>query len=202
MKFRLERKQGASTYYIHYDGTNSKGEKLLIELSKCKNSGGDKSIPALWKKHGYTKEVMETWWSVHTYVEDKYGNTWGIYNPQHIEYFETYKGKFNGCRYIIDFDYIWDATEDNAKKLLEICEDWFLNCRKNKTKLNGEMTNEEIIDMYKMGGFRERYAMDVGKRREENINGNKCYVFEYSEKDEYQDGNGATYDTVRKQWIN
>lgn len=202
MKFSLERKQGASIYWINYDGVNSKGEKLTIELTKCKNSGGDKSIAALWKKHGHTKEVMEAWWSVHTYVEDKDGNTWGIYNPQYIEYIETYKGKTNGCRYIIDFDYIWEATEDNAKKLLEVCEDWFLNCRKNKTKLNGEMTNEEIIEMYKAGGFRERYAMDVGKRREETINGNKCYVFEYSEKDEYQDGNGATYDTVRKAWIN
>ena len=202
MKFNLERKQGTATYWIHYDGTNSKGEKLLIELTKCKNSGGDKSIAALWKKNGYTKKVMKTWWDVRTYIEDKDGNTWGKYNPQHIEYLKTHKGKTNGCRYILDFDYIWEATEDNAKKLLEVCEDWFLNCRKNKTKLNGELASEEIIEMYKSGGFRERYAMDVGKRREEIISGDKCYVFEYSEKDEYQDGNGATYDTARKQWIN
>lgn len=34
------------------------------------------------------------------------------------------------------------------------------------------------------------------------INEHKCYVYTYSAEDEYQDANGATYDTATKRWIN
>ena len=50
-------------------------------------------------------------------------------------------------------------------------------------------------------GFRERYAMEHGVKKQIYINGNKCYKFVYSEDEEYQDANGATYDTVRQRWI-
>ncbi len=51
-------------------------------------------------------------------------------------------------------------------------------------------------------GFKEKYAMENGEKSVEYINGHKCYVFTYSDRSEYQDGNGATYDTVAKKWIN
>lgn len=50
-------------------------------------------------------------------------------------------------------------------------------------------------------GYRERYAMEHGTKRTVYINGHKCYIFTYSEKEPYQDANGATYDTVREAWI-
>ena len=50
-------------------------------------------------------------------------------------------------------------------------------------------------------GCRERYAMENGNASKAIINGNVCYRFTYSKKDNYQDANGATYDTVRKTWI-
>ena len=50
-------------------------------------------------------------------------------------------------------------------------------------------------------GWRERYAMDHGVKTVIYVNGNKCYKFTYSEKEEYQDANGATFDTVRCIWI-
>lgn len=49
-------------------------------------------------------------------------------------------------------------------------------------------------------GFRERYAMVHGKRQTKIINGHKCWVFTYSATDDYQDANGATYDTVEGRW--
>jgi hypothetical protein len=55
---------------------------------------------------------------------------------------------------------------------------------------------------YNSGGFRERYAMEHGNAITIYINGNKCIKYTYSNSKEYQDANGAVYDTVRKQWIN
>lgn len=60
----------------------------------------------------------------------------------------------------------------------------------------------EMIEAYNNGGYRERYAMENGNRTIVYINGRKCFKFTYSNKKEYQDANGATYDTVRKSWIN
>lgn len=53
---------------------------------------------------------------------------------------------------------------------------------------------------YKNGGYRERYAMDKGNKRIVYENGHKCFKFTYSKYDEYQDANGALYDTVTKTW--
>lgn len=50
-------------------------------------------------------------------------------------------------------------------------------------------------------GYRERYAMDHGNESKAIINGNVCYRFTYSRLKEYQDANSATYDTIRKTWI-
>lgn len=76
------------------------------------------------------------------------------------------------------------------------------NYTKEDRKL--EAMNKEAIEMLeaaKYAGYRERYAIANGERRTRWINGHKCYVFEYSTKLEYQDANGATYDTVRRAWI-
>ena len=59
----------------------------------------------------------------------------------------------------------------------------------------------EMKMAYNNGGFRERYAMENGKKKIVYINGEKCYQFTYAENLEYQDGNGATYNTIRKNWI-
>ena len=56
--------------------------------------------------------------------------------------------------------------------------------------------------MREKAGWREKYAMKHGYRRLVWINGHKCYKFVYSTKREYQDANGATWDTVTETWIN
>ena len=55
---------------------------------------------------------------------------------------------------------------------------------------------------YNAAGFRERYAMENGNRTTIYINGHKCIKFTYSKHKEYQDANGAIFDTVTGQWIN
>ena len=59
-------------------------------------------------------------------------------------------------------------------------------------------THEQFLK----AGYRERYAIKNGKKNIKYINGHKCYVYTYSDDEEYQDANGATYDTVTKNWIN
>lgn len=63
------------------------------------------------------------------------------------------------------------------------------------------MTNEKRTQ-YEVGGFRERYAMEHGNQTTIFINGAKCYKYTYSTRAEYQDANGAIYNTVTKKWIN
>ena len=66
------------------------------------------------------------------------------------------------------------------------------------------MKNYKSLEMkqaYKIGGFRERFAMEKGNKQIIFLNGNKCFKFTYSRFNDYQDANGAIYDTVRKCWI-
>lgn len=60
----------------------------------------------------------------------------------------------------------------------------------------------ELQKAYNAGGFRERYAMEHGNKSVIYVHGEKCYKYTYSTKLEYQDANGATYNTVRGSWIN
>lgn len=60
----------------------------------------------------------------------------------------------------------------------------------------------EMKEAYNKGGYRERYAMENGNKSIIYINGNKCFKFTYLANKEYQDANGAIYDTIRKAWIN
>lgn len=62
--------------------------------------------------------------------------------------------------------------------------------------------SEELKKAYTVGGWRERYAMENGNKAVVFINGHKCYKYTYSANKEYQDANGATFDTVRGCWIN
>lgn len=64
------------------------------------------------------------------------------------------------------------------------------------------LTTKEVIEMYSKGGYRERYALQEGKKTTVYINSHRCIKFTYSNNIEYQDGNGAIYDTVLKSWIN
>lgn len=59
----------------------------------------------------------------------------------------------------------------------------------------------EMREAYAAGGFRERYAMEHGHKTIIYLNGCKLLKFTYSSRAEYQDANGATYDTTRKTWI-
>lgn len=63
------------------------------------------------------------------------------------------------------------------------------------------MKSSETMKAYAAAGFRERYAMEHGNKSVIFVNGHKCIKYTYSKYQEYQDANGATFDTVRGVWI-
>lgn len=83
------------------------GERLVVELIRCEDSGGRSSLPALWAKAGYTRERLSDYWAVSTYATEQDGSCWGRYNP-------TVKAGTHR----LDFDWVLPATEENAERIL------------------------------------------------------------------------------------
>ena len=98
-------------WFYTFADVNKKGEKLIIELSKVQDDKDyKKSLPKLWAKGGYIDRVLESYWSIETYVKDSEGNSWGMYNPQHKLNEET--------RLVINFDWMFEATEENKERII------------------------------------------------------------------------------------
>ena len=105
-------KMAETRWFYTFTDVNEKGEKIIIELDKCEDwKESKKSLPKLWKKGGYIDRVLETYWSIQTYVKDTEGNSYGMYNPQ-IKWSKEEK------RPIINFDWMFEATEENKEKLI------------------------------------------------------------------------------------
>ena len=64
------------------------------------------------------------------------------------------------------------------------------------------MLNNIKKDALKTAGFREKYAIEHGTAKRKTENGHILYIFSYSKADQFQDGNGATYDATLHRWIN
>lgn len=140
--------QTAETVWFYtFTDTNEKGEKLILELSKCEDWKESKnSLPKLWKKGGYIDRVLETYWSIQTYVKDTEGNSYGRYNPQH-------KLREDGKGEIINFDWMFEATEENKEKLINEVYRIFssakgLTATQEKDKRIKEYAIKNNIDIY------------------------------------------------------
>lgn len=113
MKKEYTIKQMAETRWFYtFTEPNAKGEKLVIEIMKCTNSGGNHSLPVLWHKNGMIDRVLETYWSIETYATDTEGMCYGRYNPQS-------KLSDDSKRAVINFDWMFEATEENKEKLID-----------------------------------------------------------------------------------
>lgn len=110
---KIEEMVPGRRWFYKYEEPTPLGERVVVELCRCENPGGSNSIPALWHKRGYTSTVLDDWWSVQTYAHDSEGNCWGRYNPT---------VKREGARPVIDFDWLFPATEANREKLLREIE--------------------------------------------------------------------------------
>lgn len=89
---------------------NKKGEKIVVEITSCKNSGDPHALPKLWKKHGFINRELESYLTVNTYIYNETG-CWGLYNPQE-------KTSEDGKRRVIDFKWMFEATPKNEAALI------------------------------------------------------------------------------------
>ena len=101
---------------------NKKGETIEFSIERCGdwNKPIDKnSLPYLWKKNGYIDRVLPNYWHVSTYATDKKGNCYGVYNPQEKHLIRKDKnGNTIESRMVIDFDFMFEATEENKQKII------------------------------------------------------------------------------------
>jgi len=110
MNYTIEKGNGRITW-IYVTESNQKEETLIIELVECTNPGGKDTLPYLWHKAGYTDKILNTYLSIHTHCTDSEGNCYRRYNPQ-------IKRSDDGKRNEINFDWIFENTEENKQKLI------------------------------------------------------------------------------------
>jgi len=92
--------------------TNKKGEKIIIEVSKCFYDNTHKnSLPNLWKKYGYTDHLYNSVIWIDCEVTDKEGNARRKYEP-------TSKLSEDKKRMVINFDWMYEVSEENEEKVL------------------------------------------------------------------------------------
>lgn len=114
-KIKVDEMVKNTRWFVTFEELNSKGEEISIEFSRCTNPGGKNSLPYLWKKNGFINRILENWWSIQVYVTDSDGRCRGAYNP-------TSKLSEDGKRMVINFAWMLEATEENAKKLFNEVE--------------------------------------------------------------------------------
>lgn len=114
-KYTIEEMTKGRRWYVEFKEKNQLGEKILVEFSYCENSGGAHSLPNMWYKNGYIDRVLENYWIISTYATELNGMCRGRYNPQE-------KKSEDGKRLVIDFEWMLEATEENAAKLFKEIE--------------------------------------------------------------------------------
>ena len=109
-KYLVEEMAPDIRWFVSFRERNAKGEKITVEFTVCDDPDISDSLPKQWYKNGYTDHILKTWWNVQTYAEDSEGKCSGKYNPRT-------KLSEDGKRHVINFDWMLEATEQNAERL-------------------------------------------------------------------------------------
>lgn len=112
--YKIEDMTGGRGFCIRYtfEDQTPKGERLIVDLVRCENPGGARSLPNLWKEHGYIDRVLKSWIGIDVYVTDKAGNCRRDYDPMVLDN--------NGHR--INFEWVLEDTPENRDRIIaEIC---------------------------------------------------------------------------------
>lgn len=101
-------------YWGEFTQLNAKGERITFELTACSSDVNTRySLPNLWHRSGMIDRILPSYWVMTTYIEDENGNCTGKYNPQN---------KFENKGFTINFEWMFEATEENREKLIEELE--------------------------------------------------------------------------------
>ena len=134
--YQVEERVEGKVWLYTFKDINTKGEKVCFELIKTEDDPTWKnSLAKLWKKNGFIDRVLETHWSIKVYCYDTEGYCYGRYNPQS-------KLSEDGKRAVINFDWMFEATEENKEKLINEVYRLFMAA-------TGKTATEEKIDHVK-----------------------------------------------------
>ncbi|WP_243344574.1 hypothetical protein [Anaerococcus sp. AGMB09787] len=102
--------QVGNRYIINIEPYKEDQGQLIIELTLVYTDIKDKnSLPYLWYKNGYTKEIINNYISLDTCYTDNLHRSFHYYNP-------TTKKVAN--KTVIYFDYILPINNTNVKKII------------------------------------------------------------------------------------
>lgn len=152
MQYEIKEPKGFGSTWIKVIGKNAKQETMTIEIVHCENPGGNNSLPYLWHKAGWTDKVMETYLCCHTYVDDSEGNCYGRYNP-------TEKLSDDGKRNVINFEWLFEDTEENMLKIINECIRLFESA---KGKSATELKIEHVMEVAKERGIEVVFELPKG----------------------------------------
>lgn len=112
---------GKHRTFYKFTEKNKLRETLIVEISETfvDNSLKSDTLPKLWKKHGFTNKLYDSYLNVQCYVTDKDGTCWGKYNP-------TEKLSDDKKRNVINFDYLLEVSEKNKQYLLDLIYKMFM----------------------------------------------------------------------------
>ena len=105
------KKMGEHRFFYEFLEKNKKGEKIVVEVTECYSNCEKDSLPFLWKKHGFTNKLYYSYYSIDTFVTDKNGDCRMKYNP-------TVKLSDDKKRYVINFDWELEVSDENLEKIL------------------------------------------------------------------------------------
>ncbi|MCI8621351.1 MAG: hypothetical protein HFJ50_06485 [Clostridia bacterium] len=119
-------KMGEHRTFYKFTEKNKLGETLTVEISETYPDNTSKhSLPNLWKEHGFTNKLYDSYLNVQCYVTDKEGTCWGKYNP-------TEKLSENRKRKVINFDYLLEVSKENKQYLLDLIYKMFMKANNRK----------------------------------------------------------------------
>lgn len=111
--FTLTRVCGTNDCRCLYDcdEVNAKGERLFVEVTSTEHQPQKKgSLMWHWLREGRLSKPLDRTYTFHCYVECPDGHCRERYNP-------TIKESEDGGRYVTDFDWMDEATEDHARRV-------------------------------------------------------------------------------------
>lgn len=134
-------KIGKHRTFYKFKEKNKLGETLTVEISETfvDNNLKSDTLPKLWKKHGFTNTLYDSYLNVDCYVIDKEGTCWEKYNP-------TRKLSEDKKRKIINFNYLLEVSEENKQYLLDLIYKMFIA---NANEIIGKEEYKKLHKDYK-----------------------------------------------------
>ena len=120
MQYTEERKNCiAESYLITFNEKNKRNELIQVEMNKHEVTDSKYELMYLWVKNGYLQSPLESYWNVKVYATDDKDNCREKYNPCiKREIGRDAKGNITLNHFVVNFDWLLEATEENKQKIL------------------------------------------------------------------------------------